>query len=134
VIIDRSTSKDTLGGYTDSGGNTTTKRQSNRIPACRGRMPRSITFRPIIGCSFDSYNTRSVKSPVSELTALWDSAVRRHVNQSTAQAELNRDTNQISLAPTTTDLPQLARDSRSLIKDKLAIYAAFLYNNQQFPA
>jgi len=48
---------------------------------------------------FDSYNTRSVENhPWSELTALWTPALPPGiVNQSTAQAELNSDTNQISL-------------------------------------
>jgi hypothetical protein len=134
VIIDRSTSKDTLGGYTDSGGNTTTNAQSNRIRGMAAPDAAINNFPTNNRLPFDSYNTRSVeitRGPNSLLFGL--GAPAGIVNQSTAQAELNRDTNQISLR---TDNYGSFRSSlainRSLIKDKLAIYAAFLYNNQQF--
>jgi len=55
------------------------------------------------------------------------------VNQTSAQAVLSRDNNQVVMR---TDQYGSFRTSltmnRSIIKDKLAVYGAFLYNNQQF--
>jgi len=134
VIIDRATAKDALGGYTDSGGNTTTNAQSNRIRGMSSPDAAINNFPTNNRIPFDSYNTKSVeitRGPNSLLFGLGTPA--GIVNQSTAQADLNRDTNEVSLR---TDNYGSFRSSlainRSLIKDKLAIYIAALYNNQQF--
>ena len=90
VIIDRATAKDALGGYTDSGGNTTTNAQSNRIRGLSTPDAAINNFPTNNLVPFDSYNTQSVeitRGPNSLLFGL--GAPAGIVNQTTAQAMLS---------------------------------------------
>jgi hypothetical protein len=134
VIIDRATSKDTIGGYSDSGGNTTTNAQSNRVRGIGAPDAAINNFPTNNRLPFDSYNTTSVditRGPNSLLFGLGTPA--GIVNQNTTPAALNKNTNEVSVR---TDQYGSFRTSlsinRSLIADKLAVYGAYLYNNQQF--
>ena len=130
-----SSAKDSIGGYTfGNDGTTTTNAQSNRIRGLNSPDAAINNYSTNSRVPFDSYNTQSVeisRGPNSLLFGLGTpSGV---VNQTASQASLNRNTNQVQLR---TDQYGSFRTSlafnRSLIKDKLAVYLAFLYNNQQF--
>lgn len=134
-ITDRGTLKDSVGGYSfGNNGDTTTNAQSNRVRGLSA-PDASINYHPSNNrIPFDSYNIQSVeiaRGPNSLLFGLGSPA--GIVNQSSAQAVINRNSNSISLR---TDHLGSQRASfainRSLIDDKLAIYIAGLYNNQQF--
>ncbi len=134
-VADRGTLKDTIGGYSfGNNGDTTTNAQSNRVRGLAA-PDSSLNYHPSnTRIPFDSYNTQSVeisRGPNSLLFGLGSPA--GIVNQTTAQAVLNRNTTTVSLR---TDNVGSTRGSfainRSLIDDKLAIYVATLYNNQQF--
>ncbi len=134
VIIDRNTSKDVLGGYTDSGGARTTNYQANRIRGMTSPDAAINNFPVPNRIPFDGYNTQSVeitRGPNSLLFGLGTPA--GIVNQTTAQAALNHDTNLVTVRG---DRYGSYRASlainRVLIPDKLAIYGALLYSNQQF--
>ncbi|MDP3068867.1 MAG: TonB-dependent receptor plug domain-containing protein [Opitutaceae bacterium] len=134
-ITDRGTAKDTIAGYTfGNNGDTTTNAQSNRIRGLAAPDAAINNFPTNNRIPFDSYNTQSVeitRGPNSLLFGLGTPA--GIVNQTSAQASLNRDTNQVVLR---TDQYGSFRTSlafnRVLVKDKLAAYGAFLYNDQQF--
>lgn len=135
VVTDRGSAKDTIAGYSlGNDGSTTTNAQSNRVRGLAA-PDASINYYPTNSrIPFDSYNTQSVeisRGPNSLLFGLGSPA--GIVNQSTAQAVLNRNTNTASLR---VDQHGSYRGSyafnRSLLRDKLAIYGAVLYNNQQF--
>jgi hypothetical protein len=134
-ITDRGTSKDAIAGYTfGNDGSTTTNAQSNRVRGLSS-PDASINYFPTNSrVPFDSYNTQSVeisRGPNSLLFGLGSPS--GIVNQTASEAALNRDTNQIQLR---TDQYGTFRASlamnRSLIKDKLAVYIALLYNDAQF--
>ena len=134
VIIDRNTAKDVLGGYSDSGGAMTGNYQANRIRGMTAPDQGINNFPTNKLIPFDSYNTQSVeitRGPNSLLFGLGTPA--GIVNQTMAQAALNKDTNEVTGR---TDAYGSARASlainRVLIPDKLAFYGAYLYNNQQF--
>ena len=134
VIIDRNTAKDTLGGYTDSGGNVSNNANANRIRGMTSPDAAINNFPTNNRVPFDSYNTQSVeitRGPNSLLFGLGTPS--GIVNQSASQAQLNRDTNTVAVR---TDQYGSFRTSlalnRTLIKDKLAIFLAALYQNQQF--
>jgi hypothetical protein len=135
TITDRGTSKDAIAGYTfGNDGTTTTNSQSNRVRGLSS-PDASVNYFPTNSrVPFDSYNTQSVeisRGPNSLLFGLGSPS--GIVNQTASQAALNRDTNQVQLR---TDQYGTFRASlamnRSLIKDKLAVYVALLYNNAQF--
>ena len=134
VTDGRGVAKDTNAGYMDSSGAVTTNAQSNRI---RGIAPPDAgmnNYPTNNRVPFDAYNVQSIeitRGPNSLLFGLGTPA--GIVNQTVAQAALNKNTNEVSLR---TDQNGSYRSSlsvnRSLIKDKLSVYGAFLYNNQQF--
>lgn len=135
VVTDRGTMKDTVGGYSfGNNGDTTTNAQSNRVRGLAA-PDASVNYHPTNSrIPFDSYNTQSVeisRGPNSLLFGMGSPA--GIVNQSSSQAALNRNTNTVSVR---TDHLGSFRSSlafnRSLIDDKLAVYMALLYNNQQF--
>ena len=134
-ITDRGTAKDTIAGYTlGNNGDTTTNAQSNRIRGLAAPDAGINNFPTNNRVPFDSYNTQSVeitRGPNSLLFGLGTPA--GIVNQTSAQAALNRNTNQVVLR---TDQYGSFRTSlafnRELVKDKLAAYAAFLYSDTQF--
>lgn len=135
VVTDRGTAKDTVSGYSfGNNGAFTNNAQSNRVRGLAA-PDSAINYYPASArIPFDSYNTQSIeisRGPNSLLFGLGSPA--GIVNQSTATAALNKNTNTVQLR---TDQYGSYRGSiginRSLIQDKLAIYVAALYNNQQF--
>ncbi len=134
-IVDRGTAKDSVAGYSfGNNGDSTTNAQSNRIRGLAAPDAAINNFPTNNRIPFDSYNTQSVeitRGPNSLLFGLGTPA--GIVNQTSAQALLNKDTNQVVLR---TDQYGSFRTSlafnRVLIKDKLAAYGALLYNDQQF--
>lgn len=134
-VTDRGTAKDTIAGYSlGNDGGTTTNAQSNRVRGLSAPDSAINYFPTNSRVPFDAYNTQSIeiaRGPNSILSGLGSPS--GIVNQTSAQAVLNRDTNEVSLR---TDQNGSYRASiainRSLLKDKLAIYGAMLYNNQQF--
>lgn len=135
VVTDRGTAKDTVAGYTlGNDGGTTTNAQSNRVRGI-GTPDASINYYPTNNrIPFDTYNIQSIeisRGPNSLLFGLGSPA--GIVNQTTAQAALNRNTSQVQVR---TDQNASFRSSlsfnRSLIRDQLSIYAALLYDDRQF--
>jgi outer membrane receptor protein involved in Fe transport len=135
LITDRGTAKDSVAGYTlGNDGGTTTNAQSNRVRGL-GVPDAAMNYYPTNNrIPFDAYNTQSVeisRGPNSLLFGLGSPA--GIVNQSTAQAVLNRDTNNVQVR---TDHNGSFRGSfafnRSIIDNKLALYMGFLYNDQRF--
>lgn len=134
-IVDRGTVKDTIAGYTyGNNGDTTTAAQSNRIRGLAAPDAALDNFSVNNRIPFDSYNTQSIeitRGPNSLLFGLGTPA--GVVNQNASQAVLNRDTNTVNLR---TDQNGSYRGSiainRSLIKDRLSIFGAALYDNRQF--
>ncbi|QYM77733.1 TonB-dependent receptor plug domain-containing protein [Horticoccus luteus] len=118
------------------GNNTTpyTNAQANRVRGL-GSPSSAINYYPSIAAvPFDSYNTQTVeisRGPNSMLFGLGSPA--GIVNQSTAQAQLNKRSAQVSLR---TDQYGSFRSSinfnQGLIPDKLAIYGAALYDDRRF--
>ena len=134
-IVDRGTAKDSVAGYSfGNNGDSTTNAQSNRIRGLAAPDAAINNFPTNNRVPFDSYNTQSVeitRGPNSLLFGLGTPA--GIVNQTSAQAALNKNTNQLVLR---TDQYGSFRTSlafnREIVKDKLGLYGAFLYNNQQF--
>jgi len=135
VVTDRGTAKDTVAGYTlGNDGGTTTNAQSNRVRGL-GAPDAGVNFYSSSSrVPLDSYNTQSIeinRGPNSMLFGLGTPA--GIVNQSTAQAAINSNTNSVQFR---TDHNGSARASfalnRTLIEDKLAIYLAGVYDNRQF--
>lgn len=134
-IVDRGTAKDSVAGYSfGNNGDSTTNAQSNRIRGLAAPDAAINNFPTNNRVPFDSYNTQSVeitRGPNSLLFGLGTPA--GIVNQTSAQAVLNKNTNQLVLR---TDQYGSFRTSlafnREIVKDTLALYGAFLYNNQQF--
>ena len=95
----------------------------------------AVNYYPSIGAvPFDAYNTSSVeisRGPNSMLFGLGSPA--GIVNQSTAQAQMNRDTANVTLRFDDRGSYRGAVNfNKGLIDDKLAIYGAAVYSNQQF--
>jgi hypothetical protein len=134
-VTDRGTAKDTIAGYSlGNDGGTTTNAQSNRVRGLNAPDSAINYFPTNSRIPFDAYNTQSIeiaRGPNSILSGLGSPS--GIVNQTSAQAILNRNTNEVVVR---TDQYGSYRASlslnRSLWKDKLAVYGAFLYNNQQF--
>lgn len=134
-IVDRGTAKDSLAGYSfGNNGDSSTNAQANRIRGLAAPDAAINNFPTNNRIPFDSYNTQSIeitRGPNSLLFGLGTPA--GIVNQTSAQAALNRENNQVVMR---TDHYGSFRTSltmnRSIIKDKLAVYGAFLYSNQQF--
>ena len=126
---------DAVGGA--SFGNSTTvstNATANRIRGL-GSPTMSLNYYPAISAvPFDSYNTASVeisRGPNSMLFGMGSPA--GIVNQSTAQAQLNKDSATLSLRVDDRGSNRASLSfNKVLLRDKLAIYGAFLYNDQQF--
>lgn len=111
-----------------------TNAQANRVRGI-GVPSAAINYYPSIAAlPADSYNLQSIevsRGPNSMLFGLGSPA--GIVNQSTSQALLNQNSLRVQLR---TDDRGSFRSSfsfnRSLLKDKLAIYGAVLYNDQRF--
>jgi hypothetical protein len=135
VTDGRGVAKDTIAGYSlGNNGDTTTNAQSNRVRGI-GAPDASLNNYPVNNrIPFDSYNVQSIeitRGPNSLLFGLGSAA--GIVNQTVAQADVTKNSGEVSLR---TDQNASFRTSlainKVLVKDKLAIYGAFLYNNQQF--
>jgi len=122
-------------GYTHGGdGQPQTNAIANRVRGI-GIPGAAINYYPSIAqVPFDAYNVQSIeisRGPNSMLFGMGSPA--GIVNQSTAQAVFGQDTTSVSLR---TDNYGSMRGSvavnQSLIDDKLAIYGAYLNQNQQF--
>lgn len=115
-----------LESYTNAG--------ANRVRGL-GAPSSAVNYYPSIGAvPFDSYNTQSVeisRGPNSMLFGLGSPA--GIVNQSTAQAQMNKRSAQVQLR---TDQYGSFRTSfnfnQGLIDDKLAIYGAAVYDDRRF--
>ncbi|MBI5690911.1 MAG: TonB-dependent receptor plug domain-containing protein [Verrucomicrobia bacterium] len=134
-IVDRNTVKDAVAGYSfGNDGTTTTNAQANRIRGLTTPDAAINNFSSNNRIPLDGYNTQSIeisRGPNSLLFGLGTPA--GVVNQSLAQAALNRNSNTVTVR---TDQNGSIRTTlalnRSLIPDKLAVYGAFLYDNRQF--
>lgn len=126
---------DTIGGYSPGGGAPAfTNATANRVRGLSAPSMALNYYQALEMVPFDAYNTASVevsRGPNSMLFGMGSPS--GIVNQSTAQALINKNTAQVSFR---TDDRGSVRASlnfnKSLIRDKLAIYGAFLYNDQQF--
>jgi hypothetical protein len=126
---------DAVGGA--SFGNSTvpsTNATANRVRGL-GSPTMALNYYPAISqIPFDSYNTSSIeisRGPNSMLFGMGSPA--GIVNQSTAQATLGRNTATVTARVDDRGSKRGTFSfNRSLIDDKLAIYGAFLYNDQQF--
>ena len=122
------------GASTGSSVTPFTNATANRVRGI-GVPSSAVNYYPSIGqVPFDAYNTSSVeisRGPNSMLFGLGSPA--GIVNQSTAQAQMNRDTANVTLRA---DQYGSYRGSfnfnKGLIDDKLAIYGAAVYDNRQF--
>lgn len=134
-MVDRGTVKDTVAGYTyGNDGSTTSNAQSNRIRGLNAPDSAINNFSTNNRIPFDSYNTQSIeisRGPNALLFGLGTPA--GVVNQNATQAVLNRESNSVTVR---TDHNGSFRTTlalnRPIIRDKLAVFGAFLYNNQQF--
>ncbi len=118
------------------GNNTavSTNATANRVRGL-GSPTMALNYYPAISAiPFDSYNTASVeisRGPNSMLFGLGSPA--GIVNQSTAQALINKDTTTLQLRVDDRGSNRASLSfNRTLLRDKLAVYGAFLYNDQQF--
>jgi hypothetical protein len=126
---------DANGGATVGGSLTPyTNAGANRVRGL-GTPSAAVNYYPSIGLvPFDSYNTQSVeisRGPNSMLFGLGSPA--GIANQSTAQAQLNRESANVSFR---TDQYGSFRSSvdfnQSLVADRVAIYGAALYDDRRF--
>lgn len=111
-----------------------TNAQANRVRGL-GSPSSAINYYPSIGAlPFDSYNTQSVeisRGPNSMLFGLGSPA--GIVNQTTAQAQVNRNSANLSLrADQYGSFRSSFSFNRGIIDDKLAIYGAVLYDDRRF--
>lgn len=121
-------------GASQGNFNAFTNATANRVRGL-GSPSAAVNYYPSIGTvPFDSYNTQSVeisRGPNSMLFGLGSPA--GIVNQSTASAQLNRDSAAVSVR---TDQYGSLRSSfsfnKGLIGDKLAIYGAVVYDDRRF--
>ena len=134
-VVDRGTVKDTVAGYTyGNDGATTTNAQSNRVRGLSAPDAAINNFSTNNRIPLDAYNTQSIeisRGPNALLFGLGTPA--GVVNQNATQAVLNQSSNAVTVR---TDQNGSFRTSlslnRSLVKDKLAVFGAFLYDNRQF--
>jgi outer membrane receptor protein involved in Fe transport len=125
---------DNISGNSTGGGDIRSNAESNRM---RGMSAPSMALNYYAALSqvpFDSYNTASIeinRGPNSLLFGMVSPA--GIVNQSTAQAEINKSTAQVSLRIDDRGSNRASLNfNKTLVKDKLAIYGALLYNDEQF--
>lgn len=134
-VVDRGTVKDTNAGYSfGNNGDTTTNAQSNRIRGLNSPDAAINNYSTNNRIPFDGYNIQSLeisRGPNSLLFGLGTPA--GVVNTNYARATLNKEDGQ---AQVRFDNNGSYRGSlslnRTLIKDQLAAYGAFVYDNRQF--
>lgn len=122
------------GGTKGNAVSSYTNAQANRVRGL-GTPSAAINYYPSIGAvPFDSYNTDSVeisRGPNSMLFGLGSPA--GIVNQSTAKAQLNKRSASISFrGDQNGSFRSSLNFNEGLLKDKLAIYGAILYDDRRF--
>lgn len=134
VQIDRSSLKDNVGGTATNGIGANTSQTANRI---RGLVNADMTWNyyySIQRVRGDVYNADSLeisRGPNSILAGLGSPS--GIVNQSLSFAHVNTDTNQVNLAIGSFGSNRVSLSSnQTLLKDKLAIYVAALYDDRRF--
>ncbi|PTX92466.1 TonB-dependent receptor plug domain-containing protein [Opitutus sp. ER46] len=126
---------DTIAGGTNGGTvASSTNATANRIRGI-GTPSRAINYYPSISqVPMDAYNVQSVeisRGPNSMLFGMGSPA--GIVNQTNAQALLNRNTNRVDVRADQNGSYRASLSfNRSLIQDKLAVYGALLYDDRQF--
>lgn len=134
-IVDRGTVKDTIAGYTfGNNGDTTTHAQSNRVRGL-GAPDAGMNNYPVNNrIPLDAYNTQSVeisRGPNSLLFGLGSPA--GIVNQNTSYAILNQTNHTVNLrADHNGSMRTSFAFNRPLVRDRLAVNMAFLYDNREF--
>jgi outer membrane receptor protein involved in Fe transport len=134
-VLDRGTYKDTIAGYTfGNDGSSTTNAQSNRVRGLSAPEASLNYFQVSSSIPLDAYNTQSIeisRGPNSMLFGL--GAPAGVVNQTASQASLTKDTAKVSSRTDQNGSFRTSLDfNRVLIKNKLAIFGAALYNKQKF--
>jgi hypothetical protein len=126
---------DSIAGI-NNGGNTTasTNSTANRVRGL-GAPSFSLNYYSTISqIPFDSYNAASFeinRGPNSMLFGMGSPA--GIVNQSTAQAQINKNNASVQVRIDDRGSSRASLSfNKTLVKDKLAIYGALLYNDQQF--
>jgi hypothetical protein len=126
---------DVNAGFTSgASGAPQTNATANRVRGI-GVPGSSTNYYPSISqVPFDAYNVQSIeisRGPNSMLFGLGSPA--GIVNQTSAQAVLNRDSNSVSFRTDDNgSFRASAAFNRSVVDDKLAIYGAFLVDNKEF--
>jgi hypothetical protein len=126
---------DAIAGANNGGGmNATTNSTANRVRGLGSPSFALNYYQTISQIPFDSYNAASFeinRGPNALLFGMGSPA--GIVNMSTAQAQINKNNAsvQIRIDDRGSNRASLSFN-KALIKDKLAIYGAFLYNDQQF--
>ncbi len=126
---------DTIAGHTaGSSGSPQTIATANRMRGL-GTPDRAINFYPSVSAiPMDSYNTQSVeinRGPNSMLFGMGSPA--GIVNQSTARAQINNDATTVQVrVDDNGSFRASISANRSILDDKLAVYAALLYDDRQF--
>lgn len=135
LILDRGTAKDAVAGYSfGNNGDATTNSQANRVRGLSSPDAAINNYSTNNRIPFDAYNAQAIeisRGPNSLLFGLGSpSGV---VNTNYAQALLNRDTNQVQFRVDHNGGNRASvAFNRTIVKDKLAAYAALLYRNDQF--
>jgi hypothetical protein len=126
---------DTIAGATF--GNSMTASTNSTANRVRGLGSPSFAlnyYQTISQVPFDSYNAASFeinRGPNSMLFGMGSPA--GIVNQSTAQAQINKNTGSVQIRVDDRGSNRASLSfNKTLVEDKLAIYGAFLYNDQQF--
>ncbi|MDR2675623.1 MAG: TonB-dependent receptor plug domain-containing protein, partial [Opitutaceae bacterium] len=126
---------DNIAGSNSGGGmNAATNATANRIRGLGAPSMALNYYMALDQVPFDSYNTASIeinRGPNSMLFGMGSPA--GIVNQSTAQALINKNTGSVQVRVDDRGSERASFSfNKSLIDNKLAIYGAFLYNDQQF--
>ncbi len=135
LILDRGTAKDAVAGYSfGNNGDASTNATANRVRGLSSPDAAINNYSTNARIPFDAYNTQSLeisRGPNSLLFGLGSPA--GIVNTNFAQAMVNRDSNNVTVR---TDHNGQKRGTiainRVLVKDKLAFYAAAMYDDRQF--
>ncbi len=125
---------DTIAGYTHGGsGSPQTSVTANRIRGI-GSPDRTLNYYlSVANLPFDSYNVQSLeinRGPNSMIFGLGSPA--GIVNVSTASAYLGKEAANLSLRTDDRGSYRASVSFNKPVSDKVAIYGAFLHNNQQF--
>ncbi|MFT3781164.1 MAG: TonB-dependent receptor [Nibricoccus sp.] len=124
----------TNGGSTQVGTGLFTNSTANRVRGLGAAQPMINYYKSISTIPADSYNTQSYEISRGANSVIYGlGSPAGMVNQSTGQADVNKNTEQVEIR---TDDRGSFRSSlsfnRALLKGKLAIYGASLYDDREF--